>query len=428
MNLTHLRLLALVSSLAFTITYPQDITWEQMTNGISTTCFVYTLTVNKAGHIFAGVVNGGVYRSTNNGQAWTAVNNGLVVNDVRCLTAAPNGHLFAAVWKGGIYRSTNNGDAWEKFNNFPETSATDTTTEFVGVSWAPNTANSIFAGCYSAACISQDEGTTWKRLSSVGVIGTFIKCVAVNPQGHLFITSVGSGIYRSINDAQTWELVGDATLPDAREYNVVVSPVNNNLFVNVLPLGVFRSENNGDSWILTNKTPLMGANLALIISRQGTLFLGGPNGGGVYSSSDNGGIWKQNNNGLLDASIYALTIDSAGYLYAGSQTGGIFRSKSQITPLTTTIGKTPNASGPVVRCLQNRGTDAIDVQFTLAKSAFVSLAVFNTCGKRMASLVNGFYNQGTYTALWDKSVGGNGVYVIRLRSGTDAVIKKGVLP
>jgi hypothetical protein len=57
----------------------------------------------------------GVFRSTNNGTSWTAVNNGLTNLDVRSL-AVSGTNLFVGTFGGGVFLSTNNGTSWTAVN------------------------------------------------------------------------------------------------------------------------------------------------------------------------------------------------------------------------------------------------------------------------------------------------------------------------
>ena len=66
------------------------------------------------GHILAG----GVFRSTDNGDSWTPVNNGLDCGNIWSLAINPVGTIFAgtAGCGTGVYRSTDNGDSWTLAN------------------------------------------------------------------------------------------------------------------------------------------------------------------------------------------------------------------------------------------------------------------------------------------------------------------------
>src|SRR5918996_363171 len=47
---------------------------------------------NSLGHVFVGTQGGGVFRSTDNAESWTAINNGLTATNVRALAIGPVDH------------------------------------------------------------------------------------------------------------------------------------------------------------------------------------------------------------------------------------------------------------------------------------------------------------------------------------------------
>ena len=66
---------------------------------------VQSLAINSTGHIFAGTSGGGVFRSTDNGDSWTEINNGLTSAVVLSLAINSTGHIFAGTSGGGVFRS-----------------------------------------------------------------------------------------------------------------------------------------------------------------------------------------------------------------------------------------------------------------------------------------------------------------------------------
>jgi hypothetical protein len=67
----------------------------------------------------------GIFRSTNDGGSWEAVNNGLPsyssqypMIDIMSLTMTPDGNaIFAGTTCGGVYLSTDDGDSWTSVND-----------------------------------------------------------------------------------------------------------------------------------------------------------------------------------------------------------------------------------------------------------------------------------------------------------------------
>ncbi|MBD1823626.1 putative baseplate assembly protein [Cyanobacteria bacterium FACHB-DQ100] len=66
--------------------------------------------------LFAGTAGSGIFRSTNQGQRWEAINTGLNPNDleIRCLRCDPETqHLFVGTAMSGVFRSTDRGASWK---------------------------------------------------------------------------------------------------------------------------------------------------------------------------------------------------------------------------------------------------------------------------------------------------------------------------
>ncbi|RJQ59206.1 MAG: T9SS C-terminal target domain-containing protein [Stygiobacter sp.] len=85
------------------------INWTQMAqtnNNSFKNTHVYSLAINGGGQIFAGTVNDGIFRSTDNGNEWVQINSGLTDNYVTSLAINSAGFVFAGTNKGGVFRST----------------------------------------------------------------------------------------------------------------------------------------------------------------------------------------------------------------------------------------------------------------------------------------------------------------------------------
>ena len=93
-------------------------TWRELTTGIpADNGRINTIAIRPSefGDMFIGAGHGddprsdadiGVFRSTDNGDTWTRVSEGLTHFDVRRLVVAPDGTLYSATFGGGVFRST----------------------------------------------------------------------------------------------------------------------------------------------------------------------------------------------------------------------------------------------------------------------------------------------------------------------------------
>src|SRR5438067_2034559 len=121
------------------------------------------LTTNSSDHVFVGTQGGGVFRSTDNAETWTAVNNGLDSPSVRSLAINSGGDIFAGTFYGGVYRSTDNGENWTLLN-----------TGHAGLyvpSLAINASGHVFAATWDIKfCTgifrSSDNGDSWTEINN----------------------------------------------------------------------------------------------------------------------------------------------------------------------------------------------------------------------------------------------------------------------
>ena len=257
---------------------------------------------NSIGHIFVGTQGGGVFRSTDNAETWTGINNGLTATNVRALAISPTDHIFAGTF-GGVFRSTDNGDHWIAVNNgleFP----------FV-ISLAVNSDGDIFAGTFEGGGVyrSTDDGENWTLVDN-GLTNTYVTALAINSSGHIFAATFGGGAFRSTDSGDSWSQLNTG-VPNATFLSLAIN-ASGYIFAGGDPLGgpvgVIRSTDNGESWQPVNNGLTTGNGInALIATPNGYLFAG-TYGDGIFRSSDNGDNWIQVNNGLPTLFVFRLRV------------------------------------------------------------------------------------------------------------------------
>ena len=257
--------------------------WEQVNNGISSN-WVRSLIIN-SNVVFAGIDGNGVFRSSNNGNSWEHVFEASI--NAYCMAVNSNGDLFVggddSQKLGFLIRSTNNGNNWEKL----EGQLNHSMQNFIFSSLVINSDDYIFAGTNDGIYHSTNYGSSWEEVNN-GLTNINTLALAINSKGDIFAGTNGGGVYRSINNGNNWELVN---------YGTSFSTVN-----------------------------------ALLINSNDDIFAGTKNNG-IYRSTHNGNGWEQLNDGLTISLINCLAINTQGYIFAGGGgTGGIFRSISTTIP------------------------------------------------------------------------------------------------
>lgn len=335
---------------------------------------VLAFAINDAGHIFAGTIGRGVYRSTDQGKTWSEVNNGLTNTLVLALIINSEQHLFAGTYLGGVFRSTDNGDTWEPVND--------------------------------------------------GLTESFVPELAVDSAGHLF-AGTDAGVFRSTNNGDSWSL-SNSGLPPGRVFALAVNAADH-IFAGT-DSGVFRSTNNGNSWDELN----IGLNApsvpALAINAAGHVFaaVAESAGGGVFRSLNNGDHWEPVNAGLPQVTVFAFGFDRQGRILAGTDSSGVFRSIGTTTAVEEDGGDRP-LSFALAQNYPNPFNPSTTITFDLAKPVPVKLRVFDVTGREVAVLVDQVLQSGSYKVTFTPKGLANGVYFYRFEAGEFIQTKKLIL-
>ena len=211
--------------------------------------------------------------STNNGNSWAAVTNGLTNNSGVWSLAISGNNIFAG-GNGGVYLSTNNGNSWVN------------------------------------------------KLASQGVYSFAIS------GSNIFAGTWGSGVYLSTNNGNSWTAVSNGLPNNSGVWSLAIN--NSNIFAGTLHNasylnlgGVFLSTNNGSSW--TNIYSTINTDIEALAINNNNIFAG-TSGIGIYLSSNNGNSWTAVNTGLTNTNILSLAINDSN-IYAGTQGSGIWKRK-----------------------------------------------------------------------------------------------------
>jgi photosystem II stability/assembly factor-like uncharacterized protein len=200
------------------------------------------------GHMFAGSAGNGVFCYLKG--EWTPINKNLTNLNITALitytkpgTGNSINYLFAGTTEGGIFRSTDNGESWVQSNNISKNTdfiplVSTNVTDFIAYE------NYLLAGTGSGVFISQDDGNTWKSVN-IGLTNRNVTALVVTKEGEIF-AGTSDGIFRSNNNGLSWNSV-NRNLPNRNITALAVNPNNGEIFIGTRD-GVFRSHNNFQKW------------------------------------------------------------------------------------------------------------------------------------------------------------------------------------
>src|SRR3989441_7054166 len=147
--------------------------------------------------LYAGTSGGGVFKSTNEGGSWSAVNTGLNSTSIFALAidpAAPT-TLYAGTFAGGVLKSTNGGGSWSAVNS----GLTNTIVETVAVD--PETTATLYAGTFAGGVFkSSNGGGSWSAVNT-GLTNTTVHALAVGTAtpATLYTRTDGGGVLQNGN-------------------------------------------------------------------------------------------------------------------------------------------------------------------------------------------------------------------------------------
>ncbi len=213
--------------------------------------------------ILAGAAEGGIWRSTDKGQSWTATTDPSYVQNVDCLVQDtrsgktntwyygtgelqdnfyPGGNGLGSLLGNGIYKSTDDGVSWQPLQSTLSNSPNNTVSPFQIV-WDividPSTTSQdiLYAACLGGIYRSTDGGGSWNAVLGASDVNTLYANqttdVAIAKDGTVYAAISGdpalAGVYRS-TDGTTWTKISPSFFPaNVVRMVIAVPPTDNNL-------------------------------------------------------------------------------------------------------------------------------------------------------------------------------------------------------
>ena len=284
---------------------------------------IQTLVVTPDGVVYAGSFGMGLFRSTNKGHSWEALNRGLTDPFLLCLAVMPGHHVYAGTMRGGVYRLSLQGEQWESISQGLEETEVKSFLIHEG---------RVYAGTGQGVHRWVEAEQQWVRIG-IGLDQVLVPGLAMMDDGRLLAATSGKGLhYFQIGqtDQSQW-IDSHSVFVDPRErlphryIRVVAINRAQHIFLGAQDGGIFRSMDRGVSWASLSRHLPNDSIRGIVPIDQDVVVATGK---GVFRWKHEEQQWHEMNEGLTRLAIQGLTIASTGDWYVGTSSGA-FRSDDE---------------------------------------------------------------------------------------------------
>jgi photosystem II stability/assembly factor-like uncharacterized protein len=446
--LRYFFLLAAASLIVSPLTFSQN-NWQ--TRSIpSIKSPINAMAVASNDNIYAATDGSGLYSSTNGGVTWTKINSGTMPSYYYSVAVDKNNNLYAGSYSGQVFISPDGGTTWKS-------SVVGIASAIVS-SFSFGNGSKVYAGSDGEGMfVSADVGLTWTPIGT-GINFPIVTSTLVDSRGHLLAGTYGDGVYNSNDQGAVWSWIGlidyPAYYPSGNGVDTAAGVSGNFLRVNALVAGlgtrVFIGTDQGmyyDSLVIdslvndstgkfirldTGRTDWF---IDTVGTHHGRLFVqtmvatadghifAGTYGSGIYRSTNDGATWSRRDSIPATANVQSLAIDDSGYVYAGTTTGIIYRSTtpepvSAPAPAPMTAARVPQNTPKLDQNYPNPFNPTTVIPFTLYKSGYTRLVIYDVLGREVTRLADGNLTAGSYQFEWNATAVPSGTYFYRLQSAS----------
>jgi len=389
----------------------------QYTSSPSQTIMSLRFFDNNTGYHSGILYNGStwnIYKTTNGGINYTAQNSNFTSQRFMSIFMLHPDTVFISGNYGKLLRTVNGGNNWI-------VQYSDTTLQLWGL-WFVNSNTGFVAGSNGRIMKTTNRGDNW-------IIQTTPTSTALD--GIYFVNETtgyvgGANIFLKTTDAgQSWvNKVGSFISPFETAQSVYFSDANTGIY-STNAARIVRTTDGGDTWNLVYSTTSGGAVWGIAFPNPTTGY-GCTNVGTVLKTVNGGVNWIEQSTPLTE-NLYEISFPSVNTGYIASWSGKILKTTNGGSTYINSTNSNVPENYSLSQNYPNPFNPSTNIKFSVKKSGFTTLKIYNSIGTEVQILVNEKLQAGEYETSFNAGNLSSGIYFYKMISGDFTETKKMVL-
>jgi photosystem II stability/assembly factor-like uncharacterized protein len=300
--------------------------------------------------LYAGGTVGGVWKSSDGGQTWTGVDNGIPTVEgspqypdsiMRVVVDPVNeGVVYAVTAENGIYKTTDAGASWSAANTGLESLLAAPSKYLEALAVDPANPQTLYLGtlvpdpvtgffgddALSGIYRSTDGGQHWAEV----VTHMAFTDIVIDPSNHQNVYAGGLELYVSVDGGGTWTPATGGSAATVQDVIAVDAADSRHLWGQSDEaggaFGLYESTDRGAHWspVYTGDAGAV-TSIAIDPVTPTNLYLSSLHYG-VYKSGDGGASWAESDDGIYGIVGQVMLMGADSALYLGAQESGVLKS------------------------------------------------------------------------------------------------------
>jgi len=360
---------------------------------------------------------GAILQTTDGGENWNQQNSGTNKNlNCVCFTDTSTGWICGA--QGTILKTTDGGNNWLSQNSFTVFNLLSIDFFDESTGWVVGVSGTILKTTNSGTNWTPQNSPFSEIISAVDFVDSLYGWAATYASGATETT-----IIKTTDGGEIWELVNVPMLIPFPVFSVDFIDRNTGWVVGYLEI-IYKSTNSGYTWIEQQSWSSESLLYSVSFADENNGWTVGSDGL-IDHTSDGGNLWETQTSGTTNILQDVYFVNSTTGWIVGDN-GLILKYSTQVSINDEEPRSTPN-NFFLKQNYPNPFNPSTTIQYSIPESGIVKLAIYNSLGEQVTTLVNGYKAAGNYQIEFNASVLGSGVYYYRLQENNFIETKKMVI-